>query len=104
MKRYVFVLAMTCALVLAVGMGSAFASGSLTIPSQSGSQDQDVKNETEQENNAGAISVPIASGNNLAGYNGGDQNANAGTTQNQGNFNWTRQRAFQGAFQWQATH
>ena len=99
MKRYLVVLALACALVLAVGTSSAFAGDLLPVPSQSSSQDQNVSNNTSQENTAVAISPTVLSGNNLALINGGDQKANAGTTQNQGNFNWTNQKAVQVAEQ-----
>jgi hypothetical protein len=58
--------------------------------------EQSVRNRTEQENEAWALNVPIASGNNLALFNGGNQTASAGTTQEQENQNYTRQEADQG--------
>ena len=52
-------------------------------------------NYTGQENEAGAINVPIASGNNVALINTGDQRASAGTKQEQTNVNVTKQYADQ---------
>jgi hypothetical protein len=62
---------------------------------QAGSQEQSVRNETDQSNEATAVNVPIASGNNVALINEGDQKASAGTTQEQSNRNATSQEADQ---------
>ena len=54
-----------------------------------------MRNSTRQENEAWALNVPIASGNNVALINTGDQHASAGTKQEQTNVNVTKQSADQ---------
>ena len=89
MKRTLMVLAAACALLLTLGAGPAFADGLLpSLPSNTG---QTVSNGTDQSNEAVAVNVPIASGNNVALINGGDQSASAGTSQSQENENATGQ-------------
>src|SRR5205807_2691606 len=58
-------------------------------------QNQSVRNSTDQENEAGAINVPIASGNNIAILSKGKQSNSAGVSQNQANLNFTKQEASQ---------
>jgi hypothetical protein len=91
MKRCLLVLAALGALLLALAASPAFAGG--ILPSSNAGQT--VTNTTSQENEAGAANVPVASGNNVALVNGGNQTASAGTTQQQGNVNGTQQTASQ---------
>jgi hypothetical protein len=77
------------------GSSADRSSGPCGCSEESGSQDQSVSNETNQSNEATAVNVPIASGNNVALVNGGDQTASAGTTQEQSNRNATKQEADQ---------
>jgi hypothetical protein len=94
MKRCLFVLTALSALLLAVAASPALAGGLLPgIPG--GSQTQSVSNSTSQSNEAGALNVPILSGNNVALINTGGQDASAGTTQGQANVNGTSQSADQ---------
>jgi len=58
-------------------------------------QSQKVENRTQQENEAWAVNVPIASGNNVAILSWGGQSNSAGVEQNQLNANWTSQKAVQ---------
>jgi len=95
MQRYVVVLAALCAVVAALAAGPASAGNPL--PSPAGGVEQTVGNETNQSNEAGALNVPILSGNSVAGANGGDQTSSAGTTQDQTNLNATGQDASQTA-------
>jgi hypothetical protein len=65
-------------------------------------QEQKVENRTEQSNEAKAINVPIASGNNVALLDSSRctrsaQTDSAGVTQKQANVNWTYQAAYQEA-------
>jgi hypothetical protein len=90
MKRSIVVLASLCLFVLAVSAGPAFAGG-VSSPCHRVLQVQSASNDTSQQNSAGAINVPIASGNNVAIINTGDQSASAGTTQEQVNLNKTTQ-------------
>ena len=92
MKRYFIVLAAACALLLALAASPAFAGGGLL---GGNSQEQSTTNSTDQSNQAGAINVPILSGNNVAVLSEGDQSNSAGTSQNQINANGTSQEADQ---------
>jgi hypothetical protein len=92
MKRYFVALAAACALMLTLAVGPAFAGGLVPKLPVVG---QTVSNTTDQSNQATAVNVPIASGNNVALVNGGDQTASAGTTQEQSNRNPTKQDADQ---------
>src|SRR5436853_284283 len=93
MKRYLVVLAAACALLLAVAAAPAFAGG--VLPTVGGTQEQSVANSTDESNEAGAVNVPIASGNNVAVLSSGDQSNSAGVEQNQANVNGTSQDASQ---------
>jgi hypothetical protein len=94
MRRFCIVLAAACALLPALAARPAFAGGG---PLDGGAVDAAVANSTAQTNEAGAINVPIASGNNVAIASGGDQSNSAGVEQNQANVNATNQDANQGA-------
>ena len=71
MKHYLLVLAAACVLLLALAASPAFAGGAL--PVDGSSQDQSVTNSTDQSNQAVAVNVPVASGNNVAVLSSGDQ-------------------------------
>ena len=62
-------------------------------PSSHGSKHPGSDNATQQSNDAEAINVPVASGNNVALVNDGNQTASAGTTQKQLNVSTTKQGA-----------
>jgi hypothetical protein len=92
-KRYLPALVAACALLSAFAAGPALAGGGLPIPPLVG---QSVSNTTDQSNQAGAINVPIISGNNVSVLSNGDQSSSAGTDQDQTNVNATDQQASQG--------
>ena len=95
MKRYFVAPAALFVLLLVLSATPAFAGGGLPGLLGAGGQDQSVRNSTDQSNEAGALNVPILSGNNVALINTGDQQASAGTKQEQTNVNVTKQSADQ---------
>ena len=92
MKRFFGVLVATCALLAALSAGPALAGGPIL---GGGSQDQSVTNSTSQENEAGALNVPVLSGNNVSVLSGGTQSSSTGISQSQENENTTGQQASQ---------
>ena len=93
MKRFFGVLVVACALLAALTAAPAFAGG--PILGGGGSQDQSVTNSTGQENTAGAVNVPVLSGNNVSILSDGSQSNSAGVSQQQENENTTSQQASQ---------
>jgi hypothetical protein len=93
MKRFVGVLVVACALLPALAASPALAG----VPIGGSSQDQTVTNSTGQENTAGAVNVPILSGNNVSVASWGDQSNSAGVSQDQENENATWRRVRQAA-------
>jgi len=92
MKRFFGVLVSTCALPAALSAAPALAGGPIL---GGGSQDQIITNSTGQENEAGALNVPILSGNNVSVLSGGSQSSSTGVSQSQENENTTGQQASQ---------
>jgi hypothetical protein len=92
MKRFFGVLVVACALLPALAASPAVAGG---LPIGGTPQQQSLTNSTNQENEAGAVNVPIASGNNVAILSEGSQSNSAGVSQNQENENTTNQHASQ---------
>ena len=80
MKRFFGVLVATCALLAALAAAPALAGGPIL---GGGSQDQSVTNSTSQENEAGALNVPVLSGNNVSVLSGGSQSSSTGISQSQ---------------------
>jgi len=92
MKRFFGVLVATSALLVALSAAPALAGGPIL---GGGSQDQSVTNSTSQENEAGALNVPVLSGNNVSVLGGGSQSSSTGISQSQENDNTTGQQASQ---------
>ena len=92
MKRFFGVLVATCALLAALSAAPALAGGPIL---GGGSQDQSVTNSTSQENEAGALNVPVLSGNNVSVLSGGSQSSSTGISQSQENENTTKQHVSQ---------
>jgi len=92
MKRFIGALVVACALATALAASPALAGLPL---GGGGSQDQTVTSSTGQENEAGALNVPVLSGNNVSVLSGGSQSSSTGISQSQENENTTKQHVSQ---------
>lgn len=92
MKRFFGALVVACTRATALAVSPALAGLPL---GGNGSQDQTVTNSTSQENEAGALNVPVLSGNNVSVLSGGSQSSATGISQQQENEHTTSRQASQ---------